>query len=125
MARRLKKINKIAKIRTSDLPIKHKANEPPIHYVYVENYDIQKRVYGIRVCTSLGKLRNGNLEVDNKKLKHVALGNTYPIPVNKSSFPKWTGIKQDKYKVPAGKLYDFNCFKIQKKHLKNFDKFYK
>lgn len=32
-------VDRIAKIKTTDMPIKHSATEPPVHYVYVRSYD--------------------------------------------------------------------------------------
>ena len=55
MARRFLPIERIAKIKTQDLPIVHSANEPKEHYVYVREYDRQKQIYKVNVGTHLEK----------------------------------------------------------------------
>ena len=65
------------------------------------------------------------LEYNDSQLRQVKRGNVYPIPYNKASFPDWTGIKKKVHYVEKEKLYDFDCFKINKNHSKSYTKFYK
>ncbi len=127
MSRRILPIERIAKIKTADLPISHSAGEPKEHYVYVREYDRQKQVYKVNVCTHLEKYDKDKRKkvFDEKHLKQVKNGNTYPIPVYSADFPLWTGIKREVYEVPKGKMYGWNCAKIKgsRKRAK-FDSFY-
>ena len=117
---RFMQINKVAKIKTVDLPIKHSATEPPEHYVYVREYDKQKSVYKVNICTHLetyDKTKRKYINND-KHLQQVKYGNTYPVPLGAANFPRWTGIKREVYDVPKGKMYNFNCVKFKKMHKK-------
>ena len=109
-------IRRIAKINTSDLPIKHNPDEPPWHYVYIREYDKNKKLYHINVCTHLDKYdkREKKYKVNEKHLNQVKKGNTYPIPRFSAGFPSWTGIKKDVYIIPKGVMYDFNCVRLKK-----------
>ena len=125
--RRMLPINKIAKIKTADLPIEHHKNEPLEHYVYIREYDREKGVYKVNVCTHLDSYdkRQGKFVENEKHIKQVKMGNTYPIPVTAATFPRWTGIKKDVYEVSKGKMYKFGCVKFNKTHKKeDHDKYF-
>lgn len=121
-------VNRIAKIKTSDLPIKHTKKEPPEHYVYVREYDKKKRVYKVNICTHLDKYdaKKGKYVNNDKHIQQVKYGNTYPVPLSGANFPCWTGIKKDIYEVPVGKMYAWNCVKVKEPHKKSYyDNFFK
>lgn len=120
-------IEKIAKIDTADLPIVHRADEPKEHYVYVREYDQEKQVYRVNVCTHLEKRdsTSGKKVNDWKNIQQVKYGNTYPVPIYSANFPMWTGIKRDVHEIPKGKLHDWDCVQFKKKHnRKQNDGFY-
>ena len=114
-------INKVAKIKTADLPISHSANEPPEHYVFVREYDKVNKVYKVNICTHLETYDKKTKKYVNsdKHLQQVKYGNTYPVPLNAANFPRWTGIKKEVYDVPTGKMYDFNRVKFKGLHKKD------
>lgn len=118
MSRRILPIERIAKIKTADLPIKHRSGEPVEHYVYVREYDREKQVYKVNVCTHLERKNKitGKYENDSKNIQQVKYGNTYPIPIYNANFPVWTGVKREVYEVPKGKMYEWNCVKFKRKH---------
>ena len=121
-------VDRIAKIKTTDMPIKHSATEPPVHYVYVRSYDKKTQTYSVNVCTHLDSYnkKNKRFEYNFSQLDQVKKGNTYPIPRYSSTFPSWTGIKKDVLKIPKGTMYGWNCFKIKKNHNKTkFDNYFK
>ena len=127
MSRRFLPIEKVAKIKTADLPIVHHKGEPKEHYVYVRDYDREKQVYTVNVCTHLeAKDRStGKYVNDNNHLQQVKFGNTYPVPIYSANFPVWTGIKREVYEVPRGKMYGWNCVRFKKMHKKEkIDSFY-
>ena len=118
MRRKILPIEKIAKIRTKDLPIEHRKGEPKEHYVYVREYDCSRQVYKVNICTHLEvkNKRTGAYENDKNHLRQVKYGNTYPVPIYSANFPVWTGIKREVYEVPKGKMRDWNCVQFKGKH---------
>ena len=127
MARRFLPIERIAKIKTQDLPIVHSANEPKEHYVYVREYDRQNQIYKVNVCTHLEKYdkKAGKYVNDERHIQQVKYGNTYPVPIYSANFPVWTGIKREVYDIPKGKMYGWNCARIKGSRKKEkFDSFY-
>lgn len=120
-------INKIAKIKTKDLPIKHREGEPEEHYVFVRDYNKKKGTYTVNVCTHLEKYDKQKKKYVNsdKHLQQVKYGNTYPVPIRAANFPVWTGIKREVYEVPKGKMFEFEKIKFNKPHTKEkHDKFF-
>ena len=118
MSRRILPLEKIAKIKTADLPIEHRKGEPKEHYVYVREYDREKQTYKVQICTHLSKRdgKTGKIVYDLKNIQQVKYGNTYPVPIYSANFPVWTGIKREVYEVPKGKMYKWNCVKFGKRH---------
>ena len=126
--KRFFQVNKVAKIKTADLPIKHSKGEPPEHYVFIRDYDREKQVYSVNVCTHLDKYnrKTKKYELNEKHLQQVKYGNTYSVPLRSANFPTWTGIKKDVYKIPKGVMYQFNCVKFKKPHKKEkHDEYFK
>lgn len=127
MSRKILPIEKVAKINTADLPIQHRKGEPKEHYVYVREYDKQKQVYRVNICTHLEKWDSKKRKYvnDDDNVQHVKYGNTYPVPIYSANFPVWTGIKREVYEVPKGKMYKWNCVKFSKHHSREQnDRFY-
>lgn len=127
MARRILPIEKIAKIDTADLPIQHRPGEPKEHYVYVREYDRQKQVYRVNVCTHLERKNAKTKEYENdiKNIQQIKYGNTYPVPIHSANFPVWTGIKRDIHEIPKGKIRDWNCVRFKNNHSREHnDRFY-
>ena len=118
MSRRILPIEKVAKINTVDLPIEHIKGEPKEHYVYVREYDRQKQVYRVNICTHLETWDKKKKQYvnDNDNIQHVKYGNTYPVPIHSANFPVWTGVKREVYEVPKGKMRDWGCVKFKKRH---------
>ena len=121
------KINKVAKIATADLPIPQHPKQPKMHFVFVRDYDTSTQTYNVNICTHLDKWNpvSRQNELNIPQLRQVRKGNVYPIPYNRSTFPKWTGIKKKVHTIPKGVMYDFDCVKISNKHDKNYTKFFK
>ena len=127
MPRKILPLEKIAKIKTVDLPIVHRKGEPKEHYVYVREYDRQKQVYRVNICTHLEKRdrKTGIVTNDPKNIQQVKYGNTYPVPIYSADFPVWTGVKREVYEIQKGKMYGWNCVKFKNKHSREQnDKFY-
>lgn len=121
------KINRVAKIKTSDLPIPQRVGQPPVHYLLVREYNPNTKKYAVNICTHLDRKNRltGRVEYNQSQLRQVKRGNVYPIPRKRATFPDWTGIKKKVHYVKKGKLYDFDCFKINKYHKESYTKFYK
>lgn len=121
------KINKVAKIKTSDLPIPQRTGQPQTHYVFVRDYNVETQKYSVNICTHLSKYNRTTRKIDYNmpQIKQIKKGNVCPVPYNKANFPEWTGIKKKVHKVDKGKMYDFDCVKIDNNHKKNYTKFFK
>lgn len=124
-------VNKIAKIKTTDLLgqkyVSQHPNVPKEHFLFVRYYDKDTQKYCCNVCTHLESKKNNIYSLNASQIKQVKYGNTYPLPYNSATFKFWTGIKKDKHYLNKSGIFKWNEVKFKNNNFKysDLDNFFK